>query len=92
VKSEKPRLDMQTIREGTTVGAVGLEMGMSVIIGYTVGYYLDKWLGTHPIMTIIWIGFGLGAAGKALYIAYLRAKNIGKSDDDEPTAGGSRPV
>jgi ATP synthase protein I len=87
VKSERPRLDMKTIREGTTVGAVGLEMGMSVVIGYTVGYYLDKWLGTHPLMAIIWIGFGLAAAGKSLYVAYLRAKNIGKDDEDESTSG-----
>lgn len=90
MKSERPRLDLKTIREGTTIGAVGLEMGFSVIIGYTVGYYLDKWLGTHPYMTIIWIGFGLGAAGKALYQTYLHAKKIGR-EDDPSDPGPSRP-
>jgi len=72
---------IEDLREGMTVGAVGLEMGASVAIGYAVGFYLDKWLGTAPWMQIIWIGFGLGAAAKAVYQAYVRAKKIGEESD-----------
>lgn len=75
------------IREGMAVGAVGLEMGASVAIGYTVGFYLDKWLGTAPWMQIIWIAFGLGAAGKAVYVVYKRAKKIGEESDPGQTNG-----
>jgi ATP synthase protein I len=55
-------------------------MGISVIIGYTIGYYLDKWLGTKPILTIVWLGFGLVAAGRAVWDAYQKAKRIGEED------------
>jgi len=81
--SNRPRLDLQMVRQSATLGAVGLEMGFSVVIGYLVGHYLDQWLDTEPVFTIIWICFGLGAAAKAMLMAYKRAKNLGKDQESE---------
>jgi ATP synthase protein I len=81
---ERPRLDMNAMRQGLTIGSVGLEMGISVVIGVTVGYYLDKWLDTKPLMTILWTLFGLGAAAKALLMAYKQAKKVGQEPDGGP--------
>ncbi|HPQ68696.1 MAG TPA: AtpZ/AtpI family protein [bacterium] len=83
MKDNRGPLDIQAVKQGATVGAVGLEMGFSVVIGYLVGHYLDKWLDTEPVFTIIWIGFGLGAAAKALIMTYKRAKKVGEEPDAE---------
>ena len=41
---------------------MGLEMGLSVFIGYGIGKWLDKALGTAPWMLIFWFFCGLAAA------------------------------
>jgi ATP synthase protein I len=83
MKSDRPRLDMDLVRQGATLGAVGLEMGFSVVIGYAVGYYLDRWLGWSPVMTIIWTCLGAAAAAKAVVAAYQRAKKVGEDERPE---------
>lgn len=54
--------------------AVGLEMGLAVVFGYAIGFYLDKWLSTGPYLTFFWTLAGMGAAFKAIYDAYKLAK------------------
>jgi ATP synthase protein I len=55
--------------------SVGLEMGLAVVFGYAIGFYLDKWLGTAPYLTAFWTVAGFGAAFKAIYDAYRDAKH-----------------
>ena len=59
--------------------ALGLEMGFSVIIGLAAGFYADKYLGTYPYLTLVFMLFGMAAAFKAVYRAYKRLK---KEDDE----------
>jgi ATP synthase protein I len=47
--------------------AIGLEMGLSVAIGVTVGYYLDRYFGTRPWLTLIFLFIGLTAGFRSLY-------------------------
>lgn len=47
-------------------GTIGLEMGLSVVIGLLMGVYLDRFLKTDPWMTIIFLLFGIAAAFKAI--------------------------
>lgn len=63
-------------RQATRFGAVGLEMGIAVLIGIVGGQYLDDWLDTEPVF--FWVGFalGLGAAAKAIYDAARSAKRM----------------
>ena len=68
-------------RELGRYSALGLEMAVSVVIGLAVGYYLDKWLGTGPWMTVIWIAIGFAAGVRSLYRAALRSgKDPGKEE------------
>lgn len=83
MKDKRGPLDMKAVKQGATIGAVGLEMGVSVVIGYLIGHYLDQWLDTEPVFTIIWIGFGLGAAAMAVYRTYKSAKKLGEEPDSE---------
>lgn len=50
----------------TRFSAVGLEMGLSVVIGLLMGIYLDRYLKTEPWMTIIFLLFGVAAAFRVM--------------------------
>jgi len=76
-------------RELGKYSALGLEMAISVVIGMAIGYYLDKWLGTSPWLTIVWIGIGFAAGVRSLYRAALRSeKDIEKDEKEKRKPGG----
>ncbi len=58
------------------VSTVGLAMALSIGIGAVVGHYLDKYFGTHPWLFFIFIGFGVVAAFRNLYVMYHKIKDI----------------
>jgi ATP synthase protein I len=78
---DKAHFDFGALRQATSLGAVGIEMGGSVAVGCAIGFYLDKWLGTRPWMLVIWTILGLGAAANAVYSAYRKAKKVGQEDE-----------
>jgi ATP synthase protein I len=39
--------------------AVGLMFPSSILVGFFIGYFLDKWLKTDPYLTIIFIIYGI---------------------------------
>ena len=82
--------DRRTLfRELGRYSALGLEMAISVILGLAIGYYLDKWLGTGPWMTVIWLGFGFAAGVRSLYHAALRSgKDLEQDEEDKRKPGG----
>ena len=62
---EKPRAYYDLLK----LSSLGLEMGAAVIIGLLMGTWLDRQFGTEPWLTFVFLGFGLVAAGKAVYRA-----------------------
>ena len=64
------------IRTLGTVSTVGLAMAISIGIGALVGLYLDKKFGTAPWLLLIFLGFGVAAAFRNLYIMYKKIKDI----------------
>ncbi len=78
-------------RERGRYSALGRELAIAVVIGLAVGYYLDKWLGTGPWMTVIWIGIGFAAGIRSLYRAALRSgKELEKEDEEKKRKPGGR--
>lgn len=76
-------------RELGKYSALGLELAIAVILGLAIGYYLDKWLGTGPWMTVVWIGIGFAAGVRSLYRAALRAgKDLEKEEEAKRKPGG----
>ena len=76
-------------RELGKYSALGLEMAISVIIGLAVGYYLDRWLGTSPWLTVVWIGIGFAAGVRSLYRAAVRSeKDLERDEEDKRKPGG----
>jgi len=58
------------------VSTVGLSMAFAIGIGAVVGHYLDKIFGTAPWLLLIFLGFGIAAAFRNLYIMYKKIKDI----------------
>ena len=63
------------------LSTIGLALVISTVIGLAGGYYLDRWLGTSPWLTLIGLLFGIAAGFVNLFRAVKRAeKNV---DDRE---------
>jgi ATP synthase protein I len=63
------------------LSAVGITLVVATVIGLAGGYYLDRWLGTSPWLTLIGLLFGIAAGFVNLFRTVRRAeRNI---DDSE---------
>ena len=76
-------------RELGKYSALGLEMALSVVIGMAIGYYLDRWLGTGPWLTVVWIALGFAAGVRSLYRAAVRSgKDLERDEERRRKPGG----
>ena len=66
----------KTIRALGFLSTVGMSMALAICLGALIGYYLDKWLGTSPWLLLVFLGFGVAAAFRNLYIMYKKAEKI----------------
>ncbi len=65
-----------TIKVLGYVSTIGIAMALSIALGAFIGYYIDKWLDTKPWFSLIFLGFGIAAAFRNLYILYKKAQNL----------------
>lgn len=63
--------------------SVGLELGISVVIGLLFGYWLDGKLGTQPWMMLLFLAFGLVAGLRGVIRAVNRADRAAARDARE---------
>ena len=49
------------VKKVAEVSSLGLVLPSSIAIGLFMGYFLDKLLGTHPWMLIIFLLFGIAS-------------------------------
>ena len=66
----------KTIQDLGFFSTVGMAMAFSIALGALIGYYLDQWLGTKPWLFFLFLGFGIAAAFRNLFILYKKAKNL----------------
>ena len=66
-----------------TYGSLGLEMGLCVAIGLGMGYYLDRFFRTAPVLTLVFLVFGLVAGMKALYRTWKKAEKESENRDND---------
>lgn len=59
--SNAPTLRSERSGFGQAMG-IGAELISALVVGTAIGWFLDRWLDTRPLMTIIFIFLG-GAAG-----------------------------
>jgi F0F1-type ATP synthase assembly protein I len=65
-----------------TYGTVGLEFGLSVLVGLWGGQWLDKKFGFAPWLTLLGIGFGTAAGVRALIRAHRQAQKELKAEEE----------
>jgi ATP synthase protein I len=73
----------QLMKSLSFLSSIGISMVAASFIGLFIGYYLDKWLGTTPWMTLIWLGIGIASGFRNIFILTRRAmreqdKNTGQ--------------
>lgn len=51
--------ELPPIWGATLVGSVGIILVTSTFVGMAIGYFLDKWLKTTPVLTIIFLVLGI---------------------------------
>lgn len=67
---------------------VGLEMGLSVIIGLFVGQWLDARLGTEPWLLLVFLLFGMAAGFRSIF---RLARHRHDNEDDAPPPPDAHP-
>ena len=58
------------------MSSIGMAMAFSIAIGALAGFYLDKYFDTKPWLFFVFLGFGIAAAFRNLYILYKKAKDM----------------
>lgn len=66
--------------DALSASSVGIELGLSVIIGLLIGYFLDQKLGTQPWLMLVMLGFGLVAGFRGVLRAVKRAERAADAD------------
>jgi ATP synthase protein I len=62
------------------MSSVGICMVASCLIGLAMGFYLDKWLGTSPWLTLIFLGLGITSGFRNIFI--LTARELRRQDQE----------
>jgi len=70
------------------LSGVGISMVAATFIGFGMGYYLDQWLNTRPWLTLIFLGLGIIAGFRNVYI--LTARELRRQKREEQQAEEDR--
>ena len=71
------------LKQSANFVAVGIEIGLSLVIGIVAGTYADRYWDTEPLF--FWIGLvvGFGAAIKAVVDAARKAQKMFDNENDK---------
>lgn len=58
----------QLIKSLGFLSGLGISMVAATLIGLAMGYYLDRRLGTNPWLTLVFLGLGIAAGFRNVYI------------------------
>jgi ATP synthase protein I len=68
--------DWRYIRELAYFSSLGLQIALSIFIGFGVGRYLDKRLDMDPWLTIVFFFLGLAAAVRNVGLAIKKLRKL----------------
>lgn len=74
----------QLIKSIGFLSGVGISLVASTLIGLFMGYYLDRWLETSPWLTLLFLGFGIAAGFRNIFILTRRElRRQGEEEHDD---------
>jgi len=56
--------------------SLGLQVAFSVFIGLFLGLWLDKTWGQTPVFTMVFLGFGIAAGFKNIWLAVKKSRKM----------------
>lgn len=66
----------KSIKTLAYLSTVGMAVALSIALGALIGHYIDKRFGTQPWFFLIFLGFGIIAAFRNLYLMYKKGKDL----------------
>jgi ATP synthase protein I len=75
--------DRNLVRMLGVLSTVGLTLVFATAIGLYIGLKLDKWLGTSPWFTAVFVLLGLIAGFRNLFVYAKRSQKMLEEDDDK---------
>ena len=60
--------------------SMGLELGLSVVVGFLIGSWLDNWLETDPWMLLLFGTAGIVAGYRSIFRLMKRVQSDEKKD------------
>jgi ATP synthase protein I len=63
--------------------SVGMVFPISIVIGYGIGYYLDRWLGT-TYLKVVFLLFGIASGFVSFFRSIAAAEREEKANSDPP--------
>lgn len=66
-KEKDKEKENSTFRVLWRASLVGIHLVASTFVGFAIGYYLDKYLGTSPWLTLIFLFIGIGAGFREVF-------------------------
>jgi ATP synthase protein I len=62
----------QLFRSLSFLSGMGISMVAATFIGLAIGYRLDRWLDTSPWLTLIFLGLGIAAGFRNIFVMTSR--------------------
>ncbi len=66
----------RNIKELAYYSSIGLSVALSIFIGLAIGVYLDKRFETTPVLTLIFLGFGIIAGYRNIGLAIKKSRRL----------------
>lgn len=79
-----PREQREQLKQVLGLSTIGLELALSIVLGYFGGRWLDGKLGTEPWLRWIGLALGLAAGARSLYRVVRRAQRMMEEEDESP--------
>ena len=67
-----------------------MEIGISFGVGVLMGWYLDRFFGTQPWLTLIFSFFGIAAGFRSIVILARKDWDTDKNDEADESSGEDR--
>lgn len=78
----------QLIKSLGFLSGLGISMVAATLIGLAMGYNLDRWLGTNPWLTLIFLCLGIVAGFRNVYI--LTDRELKRQQAESSSEGDSK--